>query len=505
MVANKKKNRSRHAKTGAKTGRGRIAIIDIGSNTVRLVVYDAPMRLPVPLFNEKVQCELGLGLAATGCLNQSGIKLALESIRWFTKLADAMGVDRLQLVATAAVREAKDGNKFAKRIEKLTGHSVKILSGDEEAQAAALGVLSGVPEADGVLGDLGGGSLDLMELNEGGFGRFGTLSLGHLRLFEDAGGSPQKAHAIVGEQFATMPWLKDMGGRTLFAVGGSMRAIARISIEQNGYSLHVIDNYEIRTPDAIRLARMVADAGPKTLSRFPGVQPNKIKTLPFAAAVLAGLLEHGQPEKLVFSSFGLREGCLINNLPKRIRKQDPLISGCMSLAERTGRFAIGGDELMQWTAPLFPQESPNGKRLRHAACLLSDLGWTEHPDYRAEHAFYRVLRLPFAGLGHADRVFLAVAVFVRYYGDPDSIIVAPVRGLLNDQGYEQAGQLGLAFRLANTLTGGVPGLLNRTSLSVKKGVLKLKFSGKKEAAFLSETTERRLNALAESLGLTPKI
>jgi len=209
-------------------GTGRIAIIDIGSNTVRLVVYEAPLRLPVPLFNEKVQCELGRGLAATGRLNQSGIGLALDSIRWFARLADAMGVKQLELVATAAVREATDGEDFAALIKKQTGYPVKILTGDEESKAAALGMLSGVPSADGILGDLGGGSLDLMELKQGGFGRCGTLPLGHLRLSEDAKGSPAKARSIVANQFNTMPWIKDMEGRTFFAVGGSLRAIARI-------------------------------------------------------------------------------------------------------------------------------------------------------------------------------------------------------------------------------------------------------------------------------------
>lgn len=485
-------------------GHGRIAIIDIGSNTVRLVVYDSPMRLSVPLFNERVQCELGRGLTTTGRLNQSGIGLALESIGWFTRLADAMGVERLELVATAAVREATDGEDFTALVEKRTGRRVKVLSGDEEARAAALGVLSGVPRAHGVLGDLGGGSLELMELNQGGFGRRGTLPLGHLRLSEDAKGSSVEALSIIAKQLRPMRWIKCMEGRAFFAVGGLWRAIARIFIEQTGHPIHVIDGYEVRTPEAMELARSIADAGPKALHRFPGVNRRRVETLPFAAIILGALLEHGRPDKLVFSGFGLREGHLIDGLPKEIRNQDPLMSGCMSLAERTGRFAVGGDELMEWTAPLFPDEAPDRRRLRQAACLLSDLGWAEHPDYRAEHAFHRVLRLPFAGLTHPERVFLAVTVFVRYNGDPASGIVVPVRGLLDARSLERARQLGLAFRLAHTLSGGAPSVLNKVRPAVANGVLKLSFTDK-EAAFLSETAERRLSTLADSLGLSAKI
>ncbi len=498
------KNRRARDGRGRHTDAGRIAIIDIGSNTVRMVVYDAPMGPPVPLFNDKVQCELGRGLTASGRLNQDGIGLALESIGWYTRLAAAMGVERLELVATAAVREAADGGDFTALIEERTGHPVKVLSADEEARAAAMGVLCGFPRADGILGDLGGGSLELMELNQGGFGRCCTLPLGHLRLAEDAKGSSAEASSIAARQLGALPWIEGMEGRTFFAVGGSMRAIARIFMEQTGYCLHVIDNYEIRTPDALRLARRIANAGPGALRRFFEITPKQARTLPFAAAVLGALLEHGQPGRLVFSGFGLREGRLLDNLPGDIRKRDPLISGCTSLAERTGRFAAGGDELMEWTAPLFPDEAADQKRLRHAACLLCDLGWTEHPDYRAEHAFYRVLRLPFAGLCHPERVFLAVTIFIRYGGDADSIIVAPVRGLLDDPGYRRARQLGLAFRLANTLSGGAPGLLNKTRPAVTKDALKLKFSGKEEP-FLSETAERRLATLAGSLGLSAEI
>ncbi len=486
------------------SGRGRIAIIDIGSNTVRLVVYDAPMRLPVPLFNEKVQCELGRGLAASGRLNRDGAALALESIVWFTRLADAMGVDRIELVATAAVREASDGDDFARRIEERTGHPVIVLSGDDEAEAAALGVLSGVPGADGVLGDLGGGSLELMELKEGGFGRRGTLPLGHLRLAEDAGGSTAEAPAIVAERLAAMPWIEGMEGRAFFAVGGLFRTIARVFIGETAYPLHVIDNYEIQVPEAMRLTRLIVETGAGAAHRFADIPQKRIDSLPFAAIVLGALLEHGRPARLVFSGFGLREGRLINSLPEPIRKQDPLISGCTSLAERTGRFAVGGDELMEWTAPLFPDEAAERSRLRHAAGLLSDLGWTEHPDYRAEHAFYRVLRLPFAGLTHPDRAFLAVTVFVRYGGDPYSAIVAPARRLLEAASFERAKHLGRAFRLAHTLSGGAPGLLDKVRPTVADGVLTLDIGGKEEA-FLSETIERRLGNLAASLGLVLKI
>ncbi len=478
----------------------RIGIIDIGSNSVRLVVYVSPMRIPVPVFNEKIQCQLGRGMTETGRLSPPGITMAMDTIKWFARLATAMGVNQLDLVATSAVREAADGRDFVARVKSETGHTIHVLSGDEEALAAAHGVTIGVPDADGILGDLGGGSLDLVELDNGNIVNQGTLLLGHLRLMEDSAGSVLAALNIAAERLEEISWLSNITGRNLYVVGGTMRAIARIFIEQTGYPLHVIDNYTISTPDALRLIHMIAGAGPQTLMRFPGITKKHVETLPFAATVLGALLDKASPEKLIFSGFSMREGYLLKNIPAANRKQDPLVNGCLSLANRTSRFAINEQELTRWMDGLFIGESPLHKRLRYATCLISDLGWAEHPDYRAEHSFYRVLRLPFAGLNHPERVFLAVSVFVRYDGDPDSIFIAPLRNLLDDQSFIQATRLGLVLRLAYTLSGGAPGLLEGSSTRIENGRLKLTLAPL-HGPHSSELIERRIQAVADSFGL----
>ncbi len=488
----------------ADVGGGRIAIVDIGSNTVRLVVYESPMRLPAPIFNEKIQCELGRGLSVSGRLNPDGVKLALTGMKRFVRLAKAMGAAGLDIVATAAVREAEDGPEFVARIEALVGRPVQVLSGDEEVETSAIGLLSGVPDADGVLGDMGGGSLDLMELHDGQMGARGTLPLGHLRLWEDAGGSAINAFAIVAERLDELPWLENMEGRTFYAIGGAWRNAARVFIEQMGYPLHIVDNFQVGLLDALSLTHLISGAGKRTLAAVPGVSRKRMETLPSAAVCLHELLKRGRPERVVFSGFGLREGQLLKSLPEAMRSQDPLISGCFSLAERTGRFSVGGGELMDWLTPLFDDETMAENRLRLAACLLSDIAWTEHPDYRADHAFYRVLRLPFAGLTHPERAFLAAVIFVRYGGNPDTMIVAPARSLLDEGALVRAEQLGLALRLALMLSASAPGILDTTELKLKKQKLEL-ILPEGGATFSSETVERRLRNLARSLALEGKI
>lgn len=486
---------------------GRVAVIDIGSNTVRLVVYDKPERLPIPMFNEKAQCGLGLGITESGRLNPQGVAMALRSLNRFIKLAGAMGVGRLDLVATAAVRDAVDGPDFVTKVKEIFGLTVDVLSGAEEARLAALGLLSGVPDADGLVGDLGGGSLDMVMINKGVFGDHATLPLGHLRLAEAAKGVAARAGEIVAEELAALAGMINVRGRSFYAVGGSWRSLARIFIEQMGYPLHVIDNYAIAREEAVRMAHLIGGLSRGAMERIPGISPKRVETLPFAAKALEKVLETARPDKLVFSGFGIREGRMLEGLPKRVRNQDPLISGCIGLSEHGGRFSIDGEEILAWMTPLFPAETQDRRRLRLAACLLSDIGWSEHPDYRAEHALHRALRLPFAGLTHSDRGVLGLAVYIRYNGDPRTPALASVRSLLGEGLLAWVETVGLALRLAHTLSGSAPGLLANTGLALngERLVLMLPTDQDERDVLESEAVERRLKTLARSMGLKGKV
>jgi len=505
-VTKPRKARTRAVAVGASdagAAAGRIGVVDIGSNTLRLVVYEVPTRLPFPLFNEKAQCELGRGLADSGRLNAQGVEAAFRALGRFIPLAHAMGVDRLELVATAAVREAVDGPAFAAEIARRFGHPVDVIDGAKEARLAAVGVLSGVPDADGILGDLGGGSLDLVALEKGAFGRSATLPLGHLRLARGAAGRGRVLD-LVAEHLATAPWLAEARGRDLFAVGGAWRSIARVFLHQMEWPLHVIDNFAVDAAEAARLLGVIARMGPGSIRRLAFVSRRRQEALPLAALVLERLIAAARPARLVFSGFGMREGRMLECLPEDIRVQDPLTAGCLSHAERNGRFSVHGEEILAWMAPLFDDDGAPGARLRLAACLLSDIGWSVHPDYRAENAFHRVLRLPFAGLTHGDRAWLALAVHVRYGGDAQERPASPVRSLLDEAGLASAVKTGQALQLAHTLSGGAPGLLIQTRLRRTRGTLVLELP-RDDAIFQSEAVERRLAQLARTAGLKARI
>ena len=482
----------------------RIGIVDIGSNTVRMVVFDAPARLPVPIFNERVACRLGRGLGKSGRLNPAGVDLAFQTLSRFTRLAGEMAVDKFVLLATAAVRDAEDGIDFANEVETRFGYPVTILTGADEACLGAMGILGGSPDADGLFGDLGGGSLDLVSIHGGEFGADATFPLGHLRLAEEADGDIHKAKGIVDRHLESVPWIDGFDGRNLYAVGGAWRTLASIFIDQTDYPLHVLDNFSISANDARKLTKVIAAQSPVSLEKIPGIARRRAETLPFAALTMNRLLKFTKPKELVFSGYGLREGQFFKMLPEDMKRQDPLISACQGFAERGGRFAAHGEEISTWLAPLFPDMSPKDFRLCRAAALLSDVGWTEHPDYRALHSFLRVLRLPISGVTHRERVMLALAVFVRYNGRRKQYEVKEVRSLLSKEDQPIASILGLGLRFAHSLSGGIPGLLPRAKLIRNDHKLTLD-QGDEPEIFASDAVSRIFRELSETMELTGEI
>ena len=481
-----------------------VAVIDVGSNSVRLVVYSGLTRTPIPLHNEKVICALGKGLEKTGQLNSEGVGMAFDTVARYVKIARSLGVERIDTLATAAVRDAEDGAAFAKALEKRCDIKVQILTGKQEARRSALGVLCGIPDADGVVADLGGGSLELVQVGDGDMSEHTTLPLGLLRLTEASDGDRGKALALINKALEKHKWVSKAKDKTLFAVGGAWRTLARVCIAQLDYPLHVLDNFALDRAQAISLFDVISRLGPKSLEQIKGVSRARLATLPLAAAVLERLLEINRPRNLVFSIYGMREGQFFKSLPDSLRRQDPLVSLAEEIARGAGRSITAGHETFEWMTPLFKDESPRQKKLRLAACILRDVWWTEHPDYRAEQAFLKVLRLPFLGLGHEDRAGLALALYYRYGSGPSEPIIKQAQTLLPESRVHRVQTIGLALRLAYALSAGAPGVVKKTSLKIVAGALVLAVPDG-DALFKSGPYLRRVKRIADHLGLEGRI
>ena len=476
-----------------------VAVVDIGSNSVRLVVFDGLKRVPTPVFNEKVLCGLGRDLAKTGKLNKDGVKLAIESLSRFTGIARAMGCEIVDYLATAAARDAKNGPEFVAEVEKTCDCKVRILTGEEEARLSALGVLSSMPWARGAMGDLGGGSLEVVSLHDGGAGEGATLPLGPLRLLSQSGGDRAKAEKIIDSTLAEQNWIKDLTGEVFYPVGGSWRALARIHMEQAAYPLHMVHGYSIRRKEMQDLTVVVAQLGKRSLARIGGVPKRRLDTLPFAALLMDKLLTIMQPERITFSAFGLREGWVYDQLSAEQQAEDPLISAAIDWVGREGRFGGLGALLTDWTKGLYESESDPARRLREATCHLSDIAWRDHPDYRAEQAFWRVMRSTQLCLEHHERAYIALALNCRYGGRVEDPQVAPALQVLKPKKVRRAEILGLAIRAAYSLCAGAQEVLAQSSIAFKDEVLELK-APKNSPVPPGPVLEKRLNALAAALG-----
>lgn len=489
----------RDMRRGVQLNNDPVGVVDIGSNSIRLIVYESLSRSPVPVFNEKAMCGIGRGLVDTGELNQKGMEGALDALGRFRVILDSVEGVRVFAVATAAVRDAKQGNVFVQQASAQLGQPIRVLSGEEEAILAAEGVLSAIPAANGVVGDLGGGSLELCEVSEGKIGRGITVPLGPLRLMDESKGNIEKAQEIARDAFSKVTWLSEHKGSTFYAVGGTWRSLARINMAQEEYPLHILHHYAIQKAQAKALSGVLSHLSRKTMERIDGLSKRRIDSLPFGAVVLDELIGTTNAREVVVSAFGLREGLLFNLLPVSRRNDDPLVDGCRAYSERLSRNPAINAHLGDWLSDLFPKDPPERARLRKAAALLSDIGWRGHPDYRGIHSYYEVLRMPLTGLDHRERTMIARAVMVRYTGDQD-VQLREVKDLLDADDHQWARRLGVALRFAHTMCGGVSDLLEQANITRTDEGVVVSLSQEANQLMLGDTARKRFTALGRVFG-----
>ena len=483
-----------------------IAVIDIGSNSVRLVIYEGLTRSPTPIFNEKVLAGLGREVQSTGLLAADAVEKALDALRRFRALCDKAGVKKLWCVATAACRDAENGPDFIATAERICRKKIAVLSGKREAHLSALGVVSGMYRPDGIVGDLGGGSLELVDVR-GHHARKGiTLPLGSLALLDLSEKSVKKAEKIVRKALQQAHMLKQGEGRRFYAVGGTWRALARLHMFQTGYPLHVMHGYVISAREALEFSRLVHRVNPEMLSRIEMVNEARRPLLAYAALVLEHIVRIMKPKEIVISALGVREGLLYSELPARVRAEDGLISAAQDLNQLRSRSPVHCQELIPWTDRFMVSsgldETAEERRLRHAACLLADIGWRAHPDYRGEQSLNIIANAAFVSVDHPGRAFLSLAVFFRHVGLLDDDLSPHVLELANARMLDRARVLGASLRVAYLASASMPGVLPHTPMVVERGKLKLKLLGR-FSALAGERLFARLRQLARLVGREP--
>jgi exopolyphosphatase/guanosine-5'-triphosphate,3'-diphosphate pyrophosphatase len=484
-----------------------VAIVDIGSNSVRLVAYEALTRSPTPTFNEKVLCGLGKGVAMTGFLTDDSVAKALAALQRFKVLCRTMRIEDVTAVATAAVRDAANGPQFLELAERAIGCKIELLDGQREAQLSALGVLSSVFEPDGVVGDLGGGSLELIDLKNGKVGRGVTLPLGGLSLMDVSERSPKKAVRIVRDALSKAKPLDNLAGRTFYAVGGTWRALARLHMRQRQYPLNVMHNYVIPSRDALEFAKLVERIEAEALLSIEFVSAARRPLLAYGAVVLEEIIRRAGPKEIVMSALGVREGMLYQRLSQAERDQDPLLVAAQEFNILRSRAPEHGEELFAWTGRLIKsshlEETKEEERLRHAACLLSDVGWRAHPDYRGEQSLNLIANAAVIGIDHPGRAYLALAASYRHISG-DQEVGPQLRSLVPARLLDRSRILGAAMRVAYIISAAMPGILPRAPMLCQKGKVVLTLPADL-APLNSDRLQNRMKQFARLIGGDPEI
>lgn len=480
-----------------------VGVIDVGSNSVRLVVFDGAARSPAYFFNEKVLCGLGRGLAETGKLNPEGRVRALATLKRFALLAKGMKLSNLTMVATAAMREAEDGPEFGALIERETGLRMRVIDGTEEARLSAQGVLTGWPEAEGLVCDIGGNSMELAVIRGGAVHRCVTSALGPFRLQQVEGGKKGLRSHIS----TVLEGLRDQIGKhhdALYLVGGSWRAIARLDMERRNYPLKVLHEYAM-TPKSIRKTiDWIGEQDMVKLRAMTGISDERMSLVPLACQVLRQLVHVFGPKRVYVSSYGIREGILYEQMPDVLRRRDPLLEACHFMEHSSARIPGFGKKLYDFLLPLYRNRPAERLRLILAACLLHDVNWRAHPDYRADACFDITTRANLGGLDHPGRVYLGIALMHRYKTGALGPRIKDIAALLSDEDVAEAKMLGRALRFGAMFSMDGPENAGELRFYPKKRVLELVLERDTQALF-TEVAEQRFGTLANQIGATAKV
>ncbi len=471
----------------------RRAVVDIGSNSVRLVVYNGPLRAPMAICNEKALCGLGRDMADDGSLNALAVADALATLTRFRRLLEEYGDPPTWTIATAAVRHARDGDAFVAAVKKL-GYDITVISGAEEAALTALGVVSFEPNATGIAGDMGGGSLELVALSHGQVADTASLRVGALNVMRETRGDVKAAAALIEAALDTVDFLQTKPYDALYSVGGAWRAIARIHMRLRSYPLSVLHHYKMTSAEAVKICNLVSRQSRRSLEDIPGIPRRRIDTLPYAAMVMKSVIRRMAAKTVVVSAGGVREGLLYRMLTEEERAVDPFIAACRFYAERLAPNPAFGEAAATMVEPLFAGEAERA-RLRFATSLMIDIGAYFHPDLRGRHAFESALSAPFVGVAHKDRVWMALALFSRHQGRSNAFPNEAAIKLLSHSEQQSAVRFGLALRFAASLAPKVEAPMADCRLELESEKLIFRAPADREA-LMGETPRRRLDALA---------
>ncbi len=465
-----------------------IGVIDIGSHSIRMVIYRHYGRYPLPLFNERVTVKLGEGLDNNETLSPEKIELGLSTLRRFSHIMQAISLERTFVIATAAVRRAKNATDFTEPAEDILGAPVTILSAQDEARMVTLGLTANLQDISGLIADLGGGSLELVLVKNGNAQESTSLNMGHLS---------SRTKTEIVSLLNSVGWLKKLSGAPLYGIGGSFRALGSAYVKRTGYPLFLLHGLELKSGTVMDILASLKGDSPD----LQGVPVGRRASIGMAAEIMSSLIECSGVGKITISGTSIRDGIVACMDKSAKPKKDPLLSACNEIASHSQRFEGLNEVLKECLAPVTSLfEMPDSRRLFEAACLLSDISWNEPPELRGAIAADRILALPIFSLSHKERAWLAKAVYHRYAGVKENKPALPVFDrLLSPFEGNEALALGLGLRFALIYSAGIPDYLSAVTLVIAAQKMRFQIAPHGMSLF-DEHSLRRLEVFAKACG-----
>ncbi len=423
----------------------RTAVVDLGSNSFRLVVFtwtDAWWKRTDEIY-EPVR--VGEGLEQTGALQEAPMERALETIELFAHFCRATGITDVRPVATSAIREATNQAAFLDAAGRRSWLPIGVLSQEQEARYGYLAAVNSTTLSTGVTLDIGGGSMQLVRVEDRRATAMRSWELGAVRMTERflPGGKakPKRLKALrahVREQLAAAPWIAEAGrdGR-LVGVGGAVRNLAGASMFRAGLPAHGIQGHRLTRDALADLVETMAAATPEERGRIPGIKPERGDVILAGALVVLGVMEAAGVGELEATEAGLREGVFFETL---LADADPPLfddvrrQAVLNLAaqyhadpDHTGHVARLGLEMWDALAAAGAHRGDPGEReLLWAGAMLHDIGTTVDYDDHHKHSRYLILNADLAGFSPRETALIGQMARYHRKGSPQLGEFAPL-------------------------------------------------------------------------------
>jgi exopolyphosphatase/guanosine-5'-triphosphate,3'-diphosphate pyrophosphatase len=481
------------------------AIIDLGSNSIRMLIYDNLLNSQIPIFNEKAICELGKNLDKTGKLDPKGSDFALSVLQRFKRILSNLKVKKFKIIGTAAIREATDSKLFVAKVKKILKKKVQVLTGIEEAENSALGVIIGFQRVNGVVVDLGGGSLEIARVEKNIIYEKISLPLGVLRLFNQPKRNKDKINSIISFYLNKIEWLRKGKTKNLYLCGGTWRTLLNAHIFKTNYPLSILHQYKLPAIEALKFSNRLSSVKLIKSEKLVGVTKSRTNYIPIGSYILSSLIKICDPSNILCSVSGVREGSLINKAYLNILKKDSLNRSVHFIALKKGDFGENYIKLYNFLKKIFPNKDENFPfRLLLPACSLSNFDWGLGTYQRAELVFHEVINSPILKLSHNDRIKLGLVSFWRhcstkYYPDLEFL------KLLSNSEITACRRIGAALRFASSISVISSIFYEKIKIYVANEKTLILKVPKKYSQVISNQVQKRLKSLAEEMNLKQEI